>query len=625
MNKLNNSISIKEPTTVIELIDNSATQETTTTSSVVPLYLCAISSDKGPEELTEVTAANGFKLYGTDISFVRHGQPLIQLANIINNGGTALVKRVVAEDSTLGNFAVIANVKEVSIQKTNAEGKPLYIDSVTQQETTEATEGNTPIMIKKANIKYELKTVEGIKSAKEADTEIEKLLNEEGSDGVYSYPLFLVTDNGRGQSKKRITISPNYSDSKYLEYNKYVIGVLENNRSLEQIQFTLDPNIIEVSRNMSLQNACRIYSNQIKAKVYDLSFEAFIEKISAFSSIDVNVLRTNDLLFGKTRKGNNIEGVIVDPESVNLSTVFGIELAGGTNGSFGIAPFGKEAYTQQLVNFFNGTYTDEIYDLDNYKLDLMMDANYPREAKIEMEKLAAFRGDVAFFRDMGMVGGTLDEWITANESTAKQYMSYVNGLCYDIEDPYTRKQIRVTYTYSMSRSLIQHFKNGRSRPTAGQLYNMTIPEAIEGTVNFIPKTTPTINQKSALCDEKINYASYIDGILTFETLFTTQDKLTQLSYINNVMAIQEVIKALRTKCPKSRYSFIDGEDLANYQKSAQAILAAYSGNFKKLNLVYLKDPVMKQNKVFYAQIEVQFRDWVQSEYFKIFAINGGDN
>ena len=111
------------------------------------------------------------------------------------------------------------------------------------------------------------------------------------------------------------------------------------------------------------------------------------------------------------------------------------------------------------------------------------------------------------------------------------------------------------------------------------------------------------------------------NVLTLETLFTSQEKDTQFSYINNILAIQEVIKAIRSRCPKTRYTFIDGEDLEKYREDVEAVLNKYTNNFLSLKMVYTKDESMLANKIFYASLEVQFRNFVQTEYFKIYALS----
>lgn len=610
------------PTSIFEIIDNSDSPAIAATETVQPLFMLGFSSEKGPEDLRLVKGSIFNKLYGDDISFAKHGQPLLQAALIASNGGTILAKRVVAEDSTLANIAVIAKVKSKEVQKTNALGEPLYTDSDTEQETTES-DGNTPIMITVADIVYECKSVENAKNLETIKTTIERDTDLEGTlNSTFVYPLFILADNGRGVSNKRFKISPDYNTSKYADYMTYVFSTIEKNKTVESFTFTMNPDVIEAGANKAIDNVIKTSSNQLVAKLFEANLYAFIEKVAEISKNTVEYCVNNDLLFGRDKRGNLMPSVNVDLDGgANLSYSYGINLENGTNGEFGTAPFGTEAYKQQLVELFNGTFSNEIYDVDNYKIDLIVDANYPDDVKRAIESFADFREDLVYIRDMGLGVKTIDEIIANNaQNTASKYCATYHT-SYDIIDPYTKKQIGVTIGYSLTRLLIDHFKNGRNRPLAGQLYNMVIPEAIEGTVNFLPKVTPAYDQKETLYEARINYASYFDGVLTLETLFTSQEKDSQFSYINNVLAIQEVVKAIRTRCPKTRYSFIDGEDLEKYKEDVETVLNKYSNNFLQLKMVYTKDEAMLSNKIFYASLQVQFRNFVQTEYFKIYALS----
>ena len=607
------------PTAIFELIDQSEASALQATEVVQPLFMLGFSSDKGPEDLRVVKGNTFFKLYGDDISFVKHGQPLLQAANIINNGGTLLAKRVVADDAMLANIVVLAKVKSKEVQKTNAQGELLYEDSETHEETTEQS-GNTPIMITIADISYETVSVENCKDLETIKTEVERKLNETGPEFVY--PLFILTDNGRGLSNKRFKISPDYNTSKYGEYMTYIFSTIEKNKVAESFTFSINPDVIEAGVNRSLENVIRVSSTQLKCKLFEANLYSFVEKVAEISKNPAAELIGYDILFGRDRRGNLLPSLKVDlDEGANLSYTYGIDLENGHNGAFGTAPINKEEYKQKLVELFDGTFSNEIYDLDNYKIDLIVDANYPQEVKRAIEGFANFREDFMYLRDMGTNVKTLEEILSGNVGNSKDTFSATYCTCYDILDPYTKKQIRVTIGYSLCRLLIEHFKNGRNRPLAGQLHNMTIPEAIEGTVNFLPKITPAYNQKESLYEAKINYASYFDNVLTLETLFTSQEKDTQFSYINNILAIQEVIKAIRSRCPKTRYTFIDGEDLEKYREDVEAVLNKYTNNFLSLKMVYTKDESMLANKIFYASLEVQFRNFVQTEYFKIYALS----
>ena len=120
------------------------------------------------------------------------------------------------------------------------------------------------------------------------------------------------------------------------------------------------------------------------------------------------------------------------------------------------------------------------------------------------------------------------------------------------------------------------------------------------------------------------HAGNVNNTLTLETIFTSQDVNSQLSYINNVLAIQEVVKAIRKYCPKNRYSFLDQTDLQTYQNDVNTLLNSYMTNFTTLALTYIQDETMVANKIFYAALKVQCRDFIQSEYIKVYVL-GNEN
>lgn len=617
-------MNINIPMSKFEWIDKSGVPDLKTSTPTIPLVLSSFASSKGPEELGIVSDQEFFDLYGTDISFEKYGQPLLQAARVAENNGVLLCKRVVADDAELANLAVIAIVTKKSVQKVDSEGKELYLDLVTGLETTVSV-GNSPIMMEVCSIKYITKTITGQKSITDVYNLIKNEYDVTSTPDKYIYPLFCISDNGRGVSSKKFRIAPNYIDSKYLGYTKYTLNVIENDKILDIIQFTLDTDIIQNNENMSIENVCKLHSRQIKCKQFEGYIKEFIAKVAELSSNDVSYCYENDLFFGKDKKTladiPNIEVNLADGDSINLSYMYGLQLKSGSNGSFTDTPISTAEYEKQLIKFFNGTFDDDIYDLDKYKIDLCIDANYPPSVKREIESLACFREDFTYIRDMGIGLKTMDQILTADKNNSSDKFSTTFHVSYDVIDPYTKKQIPVTICYTLAKLLIGHFKNGRNRPLAGQLNNMVIDEAIKGTVNFIPKITPNYNQKDQLIDARINYVGYYDDILTIETCYTSQEELTQWSFTNNVLATQEVVKAVRTKCPKIRYSFTDGQDLQKYKEDVESVLNKYTGNFKRLKMVYLEDTAMKQNKVFYAALEIVHRDFVQSEYFKLYALN----
>lgn len=585
-----------------------------------PIFLCAITSDKGPESPKEIMGKKFFELYGNDISFDRHGQALLQAANIINAGGKVFVKRFVAEDARLANILVMGCVEKVQIQKTDSNGQLLFIDAVTGLETTDPT-NNAPAMIQKCKISYELKniSVAGDDMAGIAKVAIQENahINAVGEDG--KYPLFIIADNGRGLSKKKFNISVDYNAQRNANYTKYVFNVLENNEIVNSTQFAFRPNMVEKSTNISLDSQIRKNISQVRCKMFASEMEAFMENIAYIIGDENRDYIKGDVLFGNDMYGNVVEKVIVD-SAIDLNNIYGISLIGGSNGEFGTAPINASTYYTEMVKVFNGQATDEIYDLDNHRIDFVVDANYPPLVKRAIEEFVTFREDCIYFRDLGTGLKSIEEIKIAEDGALHNIFCATYHNSWDVIDPYSKKQITVTIMYSLVSRLVKHFLNGIARPFAGMKYEVTFPEVIEETVNFIPKKTPALDQKKVVDDLRINYCGYYSGLLVLETEYTSQEIHTQLSYLNNVLAIQELIKAIRVRCPKIRYNFLDGDDLSKYQKDVNGIIDNYTHNFKSIKMEYANDKTMENNKIFYAVISVQFRNFIQAEKFKLIAL-----
>jgi hypothetical protein len=113
---------------------------------------------------------------------------------------------------------------------------------------------------------------------------------------------------------------------------------------------------------------------------------------------------------------------------------------------------------------------------------------------------------------------------------------------YKIYDPYSRKQIKITVTYDLAILMVEHWLNGRTRPFCGQKYGIVIPSAdfVEGSLNFRLTRTPREDQRQIFDDLRVNYLTFYDGnVLTMNTEYTSQKRYTQLSWINNVLAVQD--------------------------------------------------------------------------------------
>lgn len=609
------------PGTIDNWIDQSGIKSQPTAEKTPnPLLLTAAAFDRGPEKITRVVGQNFYKLFGYFIDFEKYGQAAIQAANIINNGGELMIKRVVAKDATLANIVIVAKVSTDRVQKTDKDGKPLYIDSVTQQETTNPGENNEKVMINIAKTKYELVTVTGKKTQAEIVEEARKSFVENEDDSIFTYPLAVIVDNGRGVSTKRFGIDPQYGISKNQNFMIYRFKYLgSEDLDAESVYFALTPGVIYLGKSMDIGMASTEML-QCKAEALEDCVDAFYAKVSEISGISVDELYKIDVLFGRDSKGDPVQGFALDETSQNLGITMGFGLESGTNGAFGDKPIDTDEYERELVEFYNGTFDSDIFNLDMYKPDACIDANYPYAVKKAIYDLAKFRKDFYFFGDLGLDVNTFENAQMKMIDMPRDKFTGWYGQSYQILNPFTKRRINVTISYGISRCIIDHLNTKRNTPYCGILYGWTFPEAIEGTVNFTPKITPVTNQKIALDDIRLNYASVLNNVLTMETEFTSQAELTQLSFANNVIAIQAIVKDVRDNCPKFRYSFISTDDLQSYKKAVNRIINKYTGWFESLEFVYVQDDIMKANKIFEASLKVKHKDFVQSEILNIYTL-----
>lgn len=583
-----------------------------------PMFAQFFSSDKGPEEMG-LYYGEEFKIFG-DTNFARHGQPLLQAQTLINNGAQVLAKRIVADDATLANLIVLAKVKQTETQKTDAEGNPLYT-TADGKETTEAG-GNTPVMINKCHIEYELQTVtENHNDIEDLKASALALADYAADTEEKVFPIALIADNGRGVSSKKIKITSNIAGSRNREYLSYVFSVIENSTVLESTVFTLNPDLVSSTTNLSLTSVGKTYLKEVRVFSFDEVTTEFLSTVKTLTGIE-NIDNV-DVLFGKDKKGQALD-VFEIAGDVNLSIPVGIPLQSGSNGDFGNFPLKSESYTQKLTEAFNGTFTKDIYDVDNILLDCILDANYPDPVKKAIETLVEFREDCVFLRDLGTGLFTAQDIISKAAEVAKSRYVAVYGNSWDVIDPYSKKQITVTPGYNLAKLLPKHISEKRHAPLAGQLHGFVFDDIVEGTVNFLPKSIPGKDQKEDLFEKRINFISYFNNIATMESEYTTQEAYTGFSFLNNTLAVQEIIKAIRVHCPKARYSFMEEDDLTKYEEDVKAILDKYSSNFTKLEMEYMADPTYEQNMIFYAVLTVQFKKFVQAEVFRIIAINDDD-
>lgn len=669
------------PSTKFEIVDKSYINALTIVNEDEkdrPYMMQVFAGPKGPEEWQNgIMSKKFYNYYGDTPNFNKYGQPLLQATMLASEGARMVTKRVVALDATLANILVYAEVNRKTEQKLD-DGLPVYYDTA-GMETTDVSLANTNLIstspfgvfdasgvdcatVDKCQvvfhaIQYELgncdATRDGLKRWKAAIlndqrfdhsspigsvgvvNDIDPMMNEDAVTVGSVYPLFYICDNGRGVSNKSIKIYTDESARRPIAYSRYILEIYENDKRLEQIAFTLNPDQIEKDINMSIENTIKLQSDQVRSICFYDSIVEFAQQVSAVSGLSYETVMKDDLLYNtdiygraiKDSNGKEIYEAIWD-SGVDFRTGVGIHLDGGSDGMFENNPLKSMEYEDRLCEAFYD-YSDEIYDLDNFPVYMIADANYPDSVKRKIEDYVAFRDDVYYMRDMGTEGLTTIASIQEKDKLNSENRAIgTYHMYYDIIDPISKKQITVTSTYLNAIKFIEHYLNGLARPFCGIRYNITFPEVIEGTVNFYPKITPdtlTGDQKQVIDDLRINYGGYYSGRLVLETNYTSQRKNTELDFMCNVLALQNLIRQIRKQCPKSRYAFFNSSNIdqsnsnsfSEYIKDVQKVIDNCAIDFATITLTYEQNNVYENNKIFYAAIEVSNPDWIQAERFKI--------
>ena len=624
------------PKSRFEIVNQTQVQsiETSSVSNPTAVYMQLYTSNKGTEDWELLRTFDGFTDAKGGMSFHKHGQAQLTVAQALRSGAYVLGKRLVSEDAALANTTVMARLVKV--------------DNITY-------------------VYFYTKSAVNCGSFEDAYNTGYGSFDAEAED-VTDIPLFTVTPMGRGESLIFFRITPISVASKKKntsDYLRYTFEVIEDNRVLESVIVTMNPDIIVDGVSQAMDIKIRNNSNQIRVKLHDDGMYKLIEMLAKTAvdedgkAIPANELINMDFIGGYDRSGTvaiggivtvahnkaseNSEWVANKPSDIqaiyDLSDPVGIPLANGSYGSMGnvpmsnpeemekmlLAALGKSKGTDTSSNLFDPTlsslFDPVIYDLDAYKVDCIFDCNWPTTVKNAIIDLVDFRGDMVFLCDLNTEANTLE---LIKESAALINSSNYTALYhnyFNIIDPFTKKEITVTMPYLLIDKFTNHMSRGIGRPFAGIANNIYFTDIIENSVNFLPVEIPGHNQKQELVDDNINYLSLYDGVLVMETMYVNDPADTQLSYLHNIMAVQEIIKLIRTRCPRTRYTFLSGDDLETYIADVQAIVNEYSTNFKSISCEYMADETYEQNNIFYAVLKVQFKNFVQEEYFKIIALS----
>lgn len=545
------------------------------------------------------------------------GQAYYQVLNWLENGGAVKGIRLTAKNATYANNLLILDIKVVEIQKTNASGEPLFADA-SGKETT-ISSGNTPIMVKKANVKHRLETFTNIAYKKEDIKTLMRSKFTEDEDGLH-LPLICAVCKGKGTYGKmyRYRLTPATQRDKETTYRNYNFEVYKNENGLEK-----DANCpINVSSYPSARNIARqseyiedvIGRQDFPINVYGLD-EAFR---AAFAKLYEVVVQEDpevkeeaiDIFTFYNKSMNRYKYVEIDNDSIDVTALEGHGLESGSDGDFAVTnPNRWDAMYDRLSDLFKGTIDPSIKDVREHQFKLTLDANFPLEIKKQMESWRNLRDDAPLVLDSSLMYSVANlKAFLKDELRVDNFGTFVNTQNFDTYDKYTGKNITVTTNYLWSILLPRHLQSrGSHVPFAG--IDIPLNEyIIEGSLR------PSISEdedKTEIYNLRGNYIEKESNKYIFATNVTAQSVDSELSYTNNVFVLYEIKADLKSLSAIFRFKFSDSDnDFKTLNKLAASKVEKYQdAKCKKIVVSVEADPKDPKGKTVKTICKVGFKNF----------------
>lgn len=556
------------PLDTYKINDNTKTRNLSSQNSG-PVFFAPFVSDKGIDGVIKTWNDRGrFREEFGDSDISVHGQSFAQCENILDGGCVLKAIRITAKNAINSNIAVVLNIKTVSEQKTNAAGELLYKDATTGEDTT-VSAGNEPIMIKKAVCKHVLKTFDKPTTNKDNFDALLRTLFKEGnaSEGV-DIPLFGAVCRGKGAygNMYRFRLTPDVRSDIGLQNRRYNFTLFKNENGLEQVGVTLRCSTSPYAKDrenhsLFIQDVIEINGSPILLRAIPESYAKAIEILHPILLQEDPQIREDqvDILTFVDGNMNKYKNISIDPDSVDFTIPEGIGLDRGDDGDFKRTNINRDdAINERLISLFKGDIDKSINDRKRLSFQLLLDANFPLEVKREMVNLHSRRKeDFVLITD----GNKLMTVANAKSFLKEEFdidnraiATYINN--FDIIENNTRKIITVTTPYLISKLLPRHIlERGNQTPFAG--LDITLDEYI--VPDSIRPAMDEIDEKE-ICDLNGNFIHEEGGKTIFATILTRQKETSELSYLQNILVLNDILDDLRELSSIFRYKFTGSSD-----------------------------------------------------------------
>lgn len=599
--------------------------------------LAVLMSPKGRDGV--ITTINGLEEFDDVFGVGPHsiyGQPLINArASAYTNCATLQVLRVTAKDATYANTTVFLKYKVV--------------------EPEAGDDGEIP---EGARNTMKVKFVKTSTSIDNLDELASSAVAPEEEEGWTTVRVMSVAYVGKGKCGNnmsfRITNFPRADKTN--AYKNYYFSIFENTTLKEEYKVSFTPDAIVNSNSIYAENVINKFGSNGSDQVVISYNEDFVptmyaaykshidpettlseQEFDPFLGINKNLASVSSSYFSSSDSRITGYEIVDDIEqgTVQLNTVFGIKLTGGSDGAFGIEkdPATRTAaINKRYVEAFNGEIDRNILSKYRCPLDVAFDANYEyNEVKKALAALCSRRNeDFMVYFDLNTDITTRDEGYL-NASGLDNFVNYwtmsIDAYYGKIKDPYNQKIITVTSTYNLSINLPYHWKKygGKHIPYAGSKYGI-IDNYIKDTI--YPVYDDSVDQEilDKFVDAHVNFAkidakgNVIRGSQTTRysgltnAFASNPDSYTvsNLSEENNCHIVLDIKKDAEKLVANYSYNFNETSDLNLFNREMEAITDKYAAaQVKSISAQFTRTDEEAELGVLHLYIAIQHKALVK--------------
>jgi hypothetical protein len=429
--------------------------------------------------------------------------------------------------------------------------------------------------------------------------------------------LLSVVSKGRGTygNNYRMRISNNYRSDKVSAYKNYYYTLFENTTQLDSRRVCMYSDAIISGVNYYLESSINDVNTGSDDIIMDIN-EAALTTIYYEYKMNVDpdttlTEQTFDMLLGINKNlasstnyssfsdvTNDVSGdahianysIVSDADlgTIELNSVLGFALDGGSDGCFAVGAEGRdEAINDAYKRAFNGEIDRNIMSKYRCPIDVALDANYPIDVKIAMANLNDTRKEdhITYF-DLGLDISSLSDPYSISEELdmyASHWTYSIDAYYGKIKDPYNLKIVEVTSTYNLAKKLPALWKTsgGKHIPYAGDYGE--IDSYIKDSI--YPVYDDSIDSKYLvkLKDAHLNYAQIeAKGRIIRANQDTrypeigTSLTVSNLTELNNCHVILDIKKDAEAIAAEFLYHFNETSDLATFNIRLDTLTSKYS-------------------------------------------------